>query len=148
MRFSTRSFPRLMPMLLQSENREDNPMDKFIPYEKLSKKKKRQLDAEKRGSWYGFNPITRKPKNPKAYDRKKARCWRDDSSNVLSSYVEVGAASIQLFCCFEKMPSDLTEAVGFDLCCGRGRLGLQHAPGMLPRALGFESLPCERLFQS
>ena len=81
----------------RSQIREDNPMDKFIPYEKLSKKKKRQLDAEKRGSWYGLNPITRKPKNPKAYDRKKARCWRDDSSNVLSSYVEVGAVSIQLF---------------------------------------------------
>ena len=62
-------------------------MDKFVPYEKLSKKKKRQLDAEKRGSWYGLNPITRRPKNPKAYDRKKARCWRDDSSNVLSSYL-------------------------------------------------------------
>ena len=61
-------------------------MDKFVPYEKLSKKKKRQLDAEKRGSWYGLKPITRKPKNPKAYDRKKARCWRDDSSNVLSSF--------------------------------------------------------------
>ena len=86
-----------MPMLLQSENREDNPMDKFIPYERLSKKKKRQLDAEKRGSWYGLNPITRKPKNPKAYDRKKARCWRDDSSNVLSSYVEVGVASNSAF---------------------------------------------------
>ena len=86
-----------MPMLLQSENREDNPMDKFVPYEKLSKKKKRQLDAEKRGSWYGLNPITRKPKNPKAYDRKKARCWRDDSSNVLSSYVEVGVASNSAF---------------------------------------------------
>ena len=64
-------------------------MDKFVPYEKLSKKKKRQLDAEKRGSWYGLNPITRKAKNPKAYDRKKARCWRDESSNVLSSYIEV-----------------------------------------------------------
>ena len=64
-------------------------MDKFVPYEKLSKKMKRQLDAEKRGSWYGLNPITRKPKNAKAYDRKKARCWRDDSSNVLSSYIEV-----------------------------------------------------------
>ena len=63
-------------------------MDKFIPYEKLSKKKKRRLDAEKRGSWYGINPITRKEKNPKAYDRKKARCWRDDSSNVLSPYTE------------------------------------------------------------
>lgn len=68
-------------------------MDKFVPYEKLSKKKKRQLDAEKRGSWYGLNPITRKPKNPNAYDRKKARCWRDDSSNVLFSYIEVAPRS-------------------------------------------------------
>ena len=60
-------------MLLQFENREVNPMDKFVPYEKLSKKKKRQLDAEKRGSWYGLNPITRKPKNPKAYDRGQSQ---------------------------------------------------------------------------
>ena len=35
----------------------------------------------------------------------------------------------------------MAEAVGFDLCWSRVRLGLQHAPGMLPRALGFESLP-------
>ncbi|MCR5090017.1 MAG: hypothetical protein K6C08_10970 [Oscillospiraceae bacterium] len=69
-------------------------MDKFISYEKLSKKKKRQLDAEKRGSWYGINPTTRKPKNPKAYDRKKARCWRDDSSNVLFSYIKVASRFI------------------------------------------------------
>ena len=61
-------------------------MDKFVPYEKLSKKKKRQLAAEKRGSWHGINPVTRKPANPKAYDRRKARKWEfDDSSAVLSA---------------------------------------------------------------
>lgn len=61
-------------------------MDKFIPYEKLSKKKKRQLATEKRGSWHGLNPVTRKPANPKAYDRRKARKWEfDDSSAVLSA---------------------------------------------------------------
>ena len=48
-------------------------MEKFIPYEKLSKKKQRELDAKKRGSWGGLNPVTRKPENPKAYNRKKAR---------------------------------------------------------------------------
>ena len=58
-------------------------MDKFVPYEKLSKKKKRQLAAEKRGSWHGINPVTRKPANPKAYDRRKARKWDHDSSAVL-----------------------------------------------------------------
>ena len=39
-----------------------------------------------------------------------------------------------LWCCF-----DVAERVGFDLRCGAGRLGLQSAPGALPRALGFES---------
>ena len=48
-------------------------MDKFIPYEKLSPKKKRETDKEKRGVWYGINPVTRKPGNPKAYNRKKDR---------------------------------------------------------------------------
>ena len=33
----------------------------------------------------------------------------------------------------------LAQRVGFDLRCGGGRLGLQHATGMLPSALGFES---------
>ena len=41
-------------------------MEKFIPYEKLSKKKRRELDKRKRGSWGGLNPVTRTPKNPKA----------------------------------------------------------------------------------
>lgn len=55
-------------------------MDKFIPLEKLSKKKQRELNAKRRGSWHGLNPMTRKPKNSKAYNRAKTRNWRDDSS--------------------------------------------------------------------
>lgn len=47
-------------------------MDKFIPYEKLSKKKKRELDLKKRKTW-AVSPITRRPENPRAYNRKKAR---------------------------------------------------------------------------
>ncbi len=47
-------------------------MDKFVPYEKLSKKKKRELDLKKRKTW-PVNPVTRKPQNPKAYNRKKTR---------------------------------------------------------------------------
>ena len=53
--------------------RKEEIMDKFIPYEKLSPKKKRETDKEKRGVWYGINPVTRKPGNPKAYNRKKDR---------------------------------------------------------------------------
>ena len=53
--------------------RKEEIMDKFIPYEKLSPKKKRETDKEKRGVWYGINPVTRKPENPKAYNMKKDR---------------------------------------------------------------------------
>ena len=53
-------------------------MEKFVPYEKLSKKKKRELDAKRRGSWYGVNPVTRKPENSRAYNRKKAQSWKKE----------------------------------------------------------------------
>lgn len=55
-------------------------MEKFIPYEKLSKKKKRELDQKRRGSWNGLNPVTRMPPNPKAYNRQKSRNRNVDSS--------------------------------------------------------------------
>ena len=48
-------------------------MEKFVPYGKLSKKKRRELDARRRGSWGNVNPVTRRSENPKAYDRNKAR---------------------------------------------------------------------------
>ena len=57
-------------------------MEKFIPFEKLSKKKQREINAKQRGSWYGINPVTRKPENSKAYNRKKAQKWSDDSVSV------------------------------------------------------------------
>ena len=46
-------------------------MEKFIPYEKLSKKEKHRRDAMQRGTWCVLNPVTRKSPNPKAYNRKK-----------------------------------------------------------------------------
>ena len=51
-------------------------MEKYIPYEKLSKKEKRRLDSQRRGSWGPINPATRKPESSKAYKRSKARNWR------------------------------------------------------------------------
>jgi len=51
-------------------------MEKFIPYEKLSKKEKRKLDQAKRNTWGELNPVTRKPENPKAYNRKKSQDWK------------------------------------------------------------------------
>lgn len=56
-------------------------MEKFIPREKLSKRGKAELDAKKRVTWGALNPVTRKPKNPRAYDRNKARRWTDDGTS-------------------------------------------------------------------
>jgi len=62
-------------------------MEKFIPYEKMSKKQRKAMDAKRRGSWGGLNPVTRKPENPKAYNRKKAQRWSDDSTAVPFMFV-------------------------------------------------------------
>ena len=53
-------------------------MEKFIPYEKLSKKEKRKLDLAKRQTWGELNPVTRKPANSKAYNRKKTQDWKKE----------------------------------------------------------------------
>ena len=59
-------------------------MNNFIPYEKLSKKEKRELDNSRRGTWGELNPVTRRPVPAKAYNRNKARKWNyDDPSSVL-----------------------------------------------------------------
>ena len=51
-------------------------MEKFIPYEKLSKKEKRKIDLAKRQTWGELNPVTRKPENSKAYNRRKSQDWK------------------------------------------------------------------------
>ena len=57
-------------------------MEKFIPYEKLSKKEQQRINKAKRGTWADLNPVTRKPTNSKAYNRRKAQSWKRDSSSV------------------------------------------------------------------
>ena len=54
-----------------------------FPYEKLSKKKKRELYAGKRTTW-AISPVTRKSENPKFYHRKKAQKWTNVPDSVLS----------------------------------------------------------------
>ena len=61
-------------------------MEKFIPFEKLSKKKQQELMAQKRGTWGRLSPVTRKPGNPKAYNRQKARKWSENSMTVPSVF--------------------------------------------------------------
>ena len=73
-------------------------MEKFIPYEKLSKKKQRELNASRRTTW-ALNPVTRKPANPKAYNRKTARNWKDDSNSVPLSFWLLSELS-DVRCCY------------------------------------------------
>ena len=51
-------------------------MEKFVPYEKLSKKEKRKIDQARRQTWDELSPITRKSVNSKAYNRKKSQAWK------------------------------------------------------------------------
>ena len=47
-------------------------MTKFVPRAKLSKKARRELDLKQHTLWQ-INPVTRRPPNPRAYDRNKIR---------------------------------------------------------------------------
>ena len=57
-------------------------MEKFIPYAKLSKKKQRELNAAARNVRV-ISPLTRKPENPKAYNRRKAQNRKNEPDPVL-----------------------------------------------------------------
>ena len=57
-------------------------MNRYIPYDKLSKKQKRAADLKNRGSWGSISPVTRRPDNPKAYKRSKMRKWSPDDSSA------------------------------------------------------------------
>ena len=62
-------------------------MEKYIPYEKLSKKERRKIDSCRRKTWGSLNPVTRKPVNSKAYNRKKNQYWKDKSYSTDSFYI-------------------------------------------------------------
>lgn len=55
-------------------------MEKYIPYEKLSKKERKKINAMRRSDWGALNPVTRRSEDPKAYNRRKAQKWSDDAS--------------------------------------------------------------------
>ena len=61
-------------------------MEKFIPYDKLSKKEKRKLDKARRQTWGDINPVTRKTENSKAYSRNKARNWKREYHETSSGF--------------------------------------------------------------
>ena len=63
-------------------------MEKFIPYEKLSKKKQRELARERRGSWGEINPVSRRVESGKRYNRRKAKQVDADALPSLFSFLK------------------------------------------------------------
>lgn len=47
--------------------------DKFIPKEKLFKKKRRELNTQKRNSWGEIKPVTRLVESKKGYNRQREK---------------------------------------------------------------------------
>lgn len=52
-------------------------MAKFITFVKLSKKTQQEINKSRRKNWGNIDPVTKRPANSKAYNRKKARAWKD-----------------------------------------------------------------------
>jgi hypothetical protein len=56
--------------------------EKFVPYEKLSKKEKKKVDLSRRSTWGEFDPTSRVPENSRAYNRNaEKRNWKRDTHN-------------------------------------------------------------------
>ena len=68
-------------------------MEKFIPFEKLSKKEQRRRNAQRRGSWQGISPVTRRVESPKVYNRRKAQKWKADSGSVPFCFISDSTAA-------------------------------------------------------
>ena len=87
-------------------------MEKFIPYEKLSKKEKRKIDQAKRQTWGELNPVTRKPDNSKAYNRNKARNWKREYHETNSgSYFIICGSSLPRRKADPALPSEIFPAL-------------------------------------
>lgn len=46
-------------------------MKKFVPYEKMSKKARREYDRRNRKSWNGISPVTRSADTAAPYRRRR-----------------------------------------------------------------------------
>ena len=58
-------------------------MKKFVEYEKLSKRQKKEIDKARRATWGDVIPVTKKVESAKIYNRKRhQRCNWDCSAGV------------------------------------------------------------------
>jgi hypothetical protein len=88
-RFTISSHIRQISVLQYPSNpfntmQEEDTMEKFIPFEKLSKKEQRKINNARRNTWGPLNPVTRKTRNGKAYDRKKTQDWKHEAPDLRS----------------------------------------------------------------
>lgn len=51
----------------------------YVSCEKSSKKKQREIDQAKRGTWGNISSVTKKVVSEKLYNRKKAQRWQQKS---------------------------------------------------------------------
>ena len=60
-------------------------MKKFVEYEKLSKKQKREIDKARRATWGDVIPVTKRIESAKIYNRKKhqRRDWESGAGVFL-----------------------------------------------------------------
>ncbi len=115
-------------------------MEKFIPYEKLSKKKRRELDAARRGSWGGVNPITKKPQNSKAYNRRKTQDWKRELPPKPVSFV------ICVFICAARLTENVSSAARYELLGEMRHIPVERFPDAFQcRPVG--GVPAHHAFQ-
>lgn len=57
-------------------------MQNFVPRVKLSKRRKRELNAQQRNTWEGIRPVTKKVESKKLYSRKKTSYTDGDPGGV------------------------------------------------------------------
>ncbi len=48
-------------------------MERFIEYEKLSKKKQKEINNAKRGTWGNIKPVTKVKPSAKVYNRNRMK---------------------------------------------------------------------------
>ena len=54
-------------------------MKKFVPYDKMSPKQRKEIDRRRRGDWGAISPVSRRVESAKVYNRSKARRWKNET---------------------------------------------------------------------
>ena len=63
----------------------------YLPLNKRSKSLQKDFHSKQRRTWGGLNPVTRKPPDPKAYNRKKTghTVKEDDMSGLYLGLLQI-----------------------------------------------------------